>query len=292
MSRRIQITESQLKYIIENIDRLDEEKTTSQSQTFNLNTTFESGQYKEHDLNQPETDKVVQGILSFVKKYPNSKFGVTIEASESKVPNPAGFETQGSLARARANTIIKYLQNKLGDTAKIINFNDPSIKVGGPEWDTAKGKDHQDYRLHQYIKGKIEIIGSREEIPWGNYKIYKDAVHAWFWYKKPEEKTWTQNSMMDQCKTSPSGSDAESYAVAKGSCSTANVLAKMKEDGIVSGSLTQEELVKVTGMNKFQGEGAFKSKEAVNLSGEKFFQALKNTSIGNKVRRTSSTPSI
>ncbi len=289
MGKKIYITESQLDYIIKNVDLLNEQTSRSQTQTFNLNTTFESGKYKEHDLSQPETDKVVNSILAFVKKYPNAKFKVTIEASESKVPNPAGFEESGSLAKARANTIVKYLQLKLGDVSKRIEIV-PVIKVGTTEWDTTKGKDHIDYRREQYIQGKIEIVGSAEILPWDNFKIYKDAIHAWFWYKKPEDKTFTQSSMVDQCKTSPSGSDAGSYAQAKGSCATANVLEQMKKAGIVSGSLTQEELIKVTGMNKFQGEGVFKSKEAVNLTGEKFFQALKSSSIGGKVRRTSTKP--
>jgi len=117
-----------------------------------LSQTFASGQSE-------ITNKqfVIEKIADLKKWISNNKtkpFKIVITASESKVPNQAGFE-QGELAQARAEAIETLVKN-LGATEVEIK-----TLVGGPAWD-GKNKDAEKYTQHQYVK--IEIVIDTESV--------------------------------------------------------------------------------------------------------------------------------
>jgi hypothetical protein len=294
MSRRLLITESQLEYIINNIGRLDEQVT---KKDLDFSETFASGKHKINDIDQSQIDSIINDVLSFINDHPNKKYVINIEGSESKVPNPAGFETAGSLAKERVKNIINYIKNRLGEYKDLVEFK-TNILVGGPEWDDKKGKDHKDYTAHQYIKGNISLKAEDDDsstIPklpvfWGNYKMFKSAQFTNLWYKEPSEKRFTQTSLQDKCQLSnesirknKGGGKLTKEVLSKstGSCSGNNILTQLKNDFLIDPSVTQKEFMGVIGLGLYQGENdTFKVNELV---GDDFFNALKKSSIGDKV---------
>lgn len=289
MSRRLLITESQLNYIINNIDRLDEQVT---KKDLDFSSTFASGRYKIEDIDQSQIDSIVKDIISFIKKYPNQTYEINIIGSESKVPNPTGFEEPGSLATARIKTIINYIGNELGEFRERVKFVPNKPLVGGPEWDSNKGKHHKDYTAHQFIKGDISLMGEEPYIPlvWGNYKMFKSAQFTNLWYKKPDEKKFSQTNLQDKCqlsnesirKNKGSGKlTKEVLSKSIGSCSGNNILNQLKKDFLIDTSVTQKEFMGVIGLGLYQGENdTFKVNELV---GDDFYKALKKSSIGDRV---------
>jgi len=288
MSRRLLITESQLEYIINNIDRLDEQVT---KKDLDFSETFASGKHKISDIDQSQIDSIINDVLSFINDHPNKKYVINIEGSESKVPNPTGFETPGSLAKERVKNIINYIKNRLGEYKDIVEFK-TNILVGGPEWDDKKGKNHKDYTAHQYIKGNISLKEDDTTVIlfWGNYKMFKSAQFTNLWYKKPNEKRFTQTSLQDKCQLSnesirknKGGGKLTKEVLSKstGSCSGNNILTQLKGDFLIDPSVTQKEFMGVIGLGLYQGENdTFKVNELV---GDDFFKALKKSSIGGKV---------
>ena len=286
MSRRLLITESQLEYIINNIGRLDEQVT---KKDLDFSETFTSGKHEISDIDQSQIDSIINDVLSFIKDNPNKKYVINIVGSESLVPNPAGFETPGSLAEERVKNIVNYIKNNLGEYKDLVEFKTESI-WGGPEWDTEKGINHKDYTAHQYIKGDISLIKDKLPVFWGNYKMFKSAQFTNLWYKKPEENKFSQTSLQDKCQLSnesirknKGGGKLTKEVLSKstGSCSGNNILTQLKKDYLIDSSVTQKEFMGVIGLGLYQGENdTFKVNELV---GDDFFKALKNSSIGGKV---------
>jgi hypothetical protein len=244
MSRRLLITESQLEYIINNIDRLDEQVT---KKDLDFSETFASGKHKISDIDQSQIDSIINDVLSFINDHPNKKYVINIKTN---------------------------------------------ILVGGPEWDDKKGKNHKDYTAHQYIKGNISLKEDDTTVIlfWGNYKMFKSAQFTNLWYKKPNEKRFTQTSLQDKCQLSnesirknKGGGKLTKEVLSKstGSCSGNNILTQLKGDFLIDPSVTQKEFMGVIGLGLYQGENdTFKVNELV---GDDFFKALKKSSIGGKV---------
>ena len=288
MSRRLLITESQLEYIINNIGRLDEQVT---KKDLDFSETFASGKHELSDIDQSQIDSIINDVLSFINDHPNKKYVINIVGSESLVPNPPGFETPGSLAEERVKNIVNYIENKLGKYKDLVEFKTEAI-LGGPEWDTEKGKNHKDYTAHQYIKGDISLIKDEtgEMLLWGNYKMFKSAQFTNLWHKKPGENKFSQTSLQDKCQLSnesirknKGGGKITKEVLSKstGSCRGNNILTQLKNDFLIDPSVTQKEFMGVIGLGLYQGENdTFKVNELV---GDDFFNALKKSSIGDKV---------
>lgn len=162
MKRVIRLTESDLENIIrkviseQNAQSREEARGKAQpgaKQTFNLANTFASGQYRLNDT--PELQNVVNSIEEFMSKNPEAKVIATINAGESQVPNPQGFEEKGSLAKARALEVEKYISSKFPN----IKFTEDKITVGQTPWDDKKGKDHEDYKKEQFFTLTIDATG-------------------------------------------------------------------------------------------------------------------------------------
>jgi hypothetical protein len=115
--------------------------------TVDFSQTFASGQ------SEIVNKQVILGKINDLKKWISENktkpFKIVITASESRVPNQAGFE-EGELAQARGEAIKAVVDN--------LGAQDVEIKslVGGPAWD-GKNKDDAKYTKHQYIKVSIVI---------------------------------------------------------------------------------------------------------------------------------------
>jgi hypothetical protein len=115
--------------------------------TEDFSQTFASGQSQ--IVNKQVILTKIGDLKKWISKNKTKPFKIVITASESKVPNPEGFE-QGELAQARGEA-LKAVVDNLGAT-------DVEIKtlVGGPAWD-GKNKDDVKYTKHQYVKVSIVI---------------------------------------------------------------------------------------------------------------------------------------
>lgn len=165
MKKVIRLTESDLEKIIRRV--VSEQrfvdipgKTPQQgTQTFDFGEVFPSAQYKIQ--NTSALKQKVDGIKSFLSKYPeDQQFTLKINAGESRVPNPKGFEEEGSLARARANELKNILQKELQGVVDF-EFESPEIAIGTTEWDPNLGKDYSGYTKEQFVKLNVNASGKK-----------------------------------------------------------------------------------------------------------------------------------
>lgn len=115
--------------------------------TVDFSQTFASGQSE--IVNKQVILTKVSDLKKWISNNKTKPFKIVITASESRVPNPEGFE-QGELAQARGEALKAVVDN--------LGAQDVEIKtlVGGPAWD-GKNKDDAKYTKHQYIKVQIVI---------------------------------------------------------------------------------------------------------------------------------------
>jgi hypothetical protein len=95
-------------------------KTTVTPTTFltqKLNNQFKFGEYQS-DAAKNSIAALKPKIEEFIKNSGGKQFVVNISAGESNVTNPKGFETKGSLALARANSVKQYFQELFPDLIK------------------------------------------------------------------------------------------------------------------------------------------------------------------------------
>lgn len=134
---------------------------------------FDSGKYLVKDLpilNQTELKKRLDLLKIEVLKYKDKNYTlkIVIQGSESQVPNPTGFETQGSLALARSNELVTYIKDNYPDIVNNVNEFQvlPSI-IGLEPWNPPPGstlqqvnelKGLEKYKKDQYVK--IDLVST------------------------------------------------------------------------------------------------------------------------------------
>jgi hypothetical protein len=147
--------------------------------TLDLAGQYDSGKWKVTSLTSEQQlviDKEIQDLYTFAKNNPGN-FKITIEASESRVPNNDNEEgktkqnefrtTPGSLAKARALNLQEYVVKKINElyskeTNK--NFTKPSVilgkidAVGGAEWKAGNNPDAEGYKSYQFTRLKADFI--------------------------------------------------------------------------------------------------------------------------------------
>jgi hypothetical protein len=145
--------------------------------TVTSNTSFPQQNLQNHfNFGEYQSDEVKKTIVAlkpkieeFIKNSGGKKFTVNISAGESKVTNPPGFEVQGSLGLARANSVKEYFQEIFSDLIKqgVLTINYPKseseIKIGNTSYDKTKGdnknpKLRKKYEEEQFIT--FDIVGS------------------------------------------------------------------------------------------------------------------------------------
>lgn len=149
--------------------------------TLDLAGQYDPGKWKISSLPTEEQlvlDQEIQDLYNFVKNNPGN-FKLTIEASESKIPNADNEEGKtrdlefkskpGSLAKARAVNLQEYVTKKINELYfKEINpsFKLPIVElgvidnVGGPNY---PGKSIEEYKPFQYTRLIAELKRPRCE---------------------------------------------------------------------------------------------------------------------------------
>ena len=154
-------------------------KTTTSSTntvfpTQNIGNQFKFGEYQS-DVVKNSIVGLKPKIDEFIKNSGGKQFIVNISAGESNVTNPKGFETKGSLALARANSVKQYFQEIFPELIKngilIIKVPADANKVvfGKTPYDKTKGDNKNPKKIELYnqeqfvtfdIEGTGEVIDS------------------------------------------------------------------------------------------------------------------------------------
>lgn len=140
----------------------------------NVGNQFKFGEYQS-DTVKKSIESLKPKIEEFIKTSGGKQFVVTINAGESNVTNPKGFETKGSLALARANSIKEYFQEIFPDLIKngtlvIKGPTDVSqVVLGKTPYDKTKGDNKnpeliKQYRQEQFVNFDIKGSGQVEKI--------------------------------------------------------------------------------------------------------------------------------
>jgi hypothetical protein len=146
MKKVVRLTESDLEDIIRRI--VSEQATkTSELNLPDYGKYFQIAKYEDVDgsiKNAIQKDK--SKVVEFMKGLDQSSFVAQINAGESKITNPKGFETKGSLALARAQTVAKILQEVYADliAERVLSVKVPSLEE--------VGKGTTEYKKEDFVR--------------------------------------------------------------------------------------------------------------------------------------------
>ena len=178
--RKVILTESQIRSVIGKI--INEQtkivtgtQTNTEQKTFptqNLGDKFGYGQ-----IDSPQVKSSIEALKpqidQFIKNSDASSFTINIMAGESQVTNPKGYETKGSLALARANTVKNYFTQLYPDlikngTLKIaVPTSVNQVKIGETPYGGAGSGDNKNpdkvklYNQEQFVSFNISGAGSK-----------------------------------------------------------------------------------------------------------------------------------
>jgi len=156
---------------LEQDEKVENIKTVFPKQ--NVGNQFKFGEYQS-DVVKSSIAGLKPKIDEFILKNGGKQFTVNISAGESNVTNPKGFETKGSLALARANSVKQYFQEIFSDLIKkgtliIKSPEDVSqVVLGKTPYDKTKGDIKNPEKIKLYNQEQFvtfDIVGS------GNYDI-------------------------------------------------------------------------------------------------------------------------
>jgi hypothetical protein len=182
--KKIIINENQLKTVVDKL--IVEANPGVEEKEINISNSFKSGEY-----NLTSTQAIDDAITEITKMFPQgSKIDVTIESSESRVPNKINGEyvPVGTLSKMRGDIIEKYLNGK-----KLPNFTFKKKDMGvqGPKFikNVDNPKDEK-YIPYQYVK--LKIYAAKETITnencLVNLQISVDYDRAKFIEKYPDKE--------------------------------------------------------------------------------------------------------
>jgi hypothetical protein len=141
------------------------EQNQSAPFTVDFGNTFESGQYKFNPAYQKKVTDNVQKISNYIKTNKLKDYKIVITPSESQVPNQDPFQKPKSLADARG----QYLKTQLETLLTPLLNSVPNIEVspsllGDVPWDTAKGKDNEEYKKDQFVRASVVLVPKKEPV--------------------------------------------------------------------------------------------------------------------------------
>jgi hypothetical protein len=149
---------------------------------------------------KPQIDK-------FIKDNGGKTFIVNITSGESNVTNPKGYETKGSLALARANSVKKYFQEIFPDLIKngVLTIQVPTdvsqVTLGKTSYDKTKGDNKNPekiklYKQEQFVNfdikgtGEVKDKDSKDICDWDGMKIEAGQGDASLNYVLTNEKLY------------------------------------------------------------------------------------------------------
>lgn len=138
----------------------------------NLGDKFEFGKFESETVKKLLSD-LKPKIEDFIKNSDSSKFIVNLDAGESQVTNPKGFEQKGSLALARANSVKKYFEELFPELIKkgTLVINTPKdvseVKIGKTPYNKAQSQTFKtrygkEYSEEQFVNFDITGEGSKK----------------------------------------------------------------------------------------------------------------------------------
>lgn len=142
----------------------------------NLGNQFKFGEYQS-DTVKKTIEALKPKIEEFIKNSGGKQFIVNVSSGESNVTNPKGFETKGSLALARANSVKQYFQEIFPDLIKngTLVIKAPTdvsqVVLGKTPYDKTKGDNKnpqlvKQYRQEQFVNfdikgsGQVDVVNS------------------------------------------------------------------------------------------------------------------------------------
>lgn len=139
---------------------------TETKKTINFGDTFASGQSELTPEFQSSVSAKVKEITEFIKGQNLKSANIIIQPGESRVTNQPPFTSEGSLARARANSIMNYLNGVLPN---LLSFK-PNITIREPLIGTTpyvKGNDKNDprYRAEQFVNVIVDTTIKNNPTP-------------------------------------------------------------------------------------------------------------------------------
>jgi hypothetical protein len=140
----------------------------------NVGNQFKFGEYQS-DVVKNSIAALRPKIEEFIKSGGGKQFVVNIGAGESNVTNPKGFETKGSLALARANSVKQYFQEIFPDLIKngTLVIQSPAdvskVVLGKTPYDKTKGDNKNPqliklYNQEQFVTFDIQGSGQVDNV--------------------------------------------------------------------------------------------------------------------------------
>lgn len=199
---------------------ITEAEVNPQGVEINLGNLFGPGKYIITPEAGAEITKSINQIKSFIAKNPGNPVVVTVESSESKVPNydrekypstgdkNVDFTTEkkletGALSKLRATRLSAYITPRLPKNTQII-INDKGAQ--GPSWDNINA-DATKYKNNQYVKLFAKLNTSVPTKTQPEYtKITKDMILTGSYYcdgMNSESITAVDNTINPWCNLLP-----------------------------------------------------------------------------------------
>lgn len=140
----------------------------------NVGNQFKFGEYQS-DVVKNSIEALRPKIEEFIKSGGGKQFVVNIGAGESNVTNPKGFETKGSLALARANSVKQYFQEIFPNLIKngTLVIQSPAdvskVVLGKTPYDKTKGDNKNPqliklYNQEQFVTFDIQGSGQVDNV--------------------------------------------------------------------------------------------------------------------------------
>jgi hypothetical protein len=141
-------------------------KEQETKKTFNFGDTFASGQSDLTPEFQSKVSAKVKEIAEFIKRENVKSANIIIQPGESRVTNQPSFSTVGSLATARANSIMNFLNRAL---PTLLSFT-PNITVSEPiigttPYVTGDDKNDSRYRAEQFVNVIVDTTIKNNPTP-------------------------------------------------------------------------------------------------------------------------------
>lgn len=161
MYKNFVITESEKKRIKNLYGLISEQNVINKEKTKEISINFGEGKYKVENYKE-QIDNALNEIRNFVTQNEGDIIEVTINASESKIPNyntevtPKVRLNPLELSNKRAESIETYLNTNAKDILSSIQIK-KNVKADGPKWDPNQN-DKSIYQPYQYVKLTIKVI--------------------------------------------------------------------------------------------------------------------------------------
>lgn len=160
----IRLTESEMIQMIENIVVEVQKKDVKWSK--NYKKYYDSNKYELDGEDQNELLNLIDDIKNEVNRYDDSVITIKMKGCESKTPNI--FNTKKgkqqypplSMAKKRAHSMKKFLQNQGGDLLKGVNYVIDNPIQSGPDYNPSANPNSPEYKDAQYVELMASVDGN------------------------------------------------------------------------------------------------------------------------------------